>query len=158
MAIGRGAGTEIIRSASFEYVASNTTAQCIIFGVVHHIYTVLSISCYAVAASGGLTFYQQGYDVVAGEAGEAITMFDTGSTLAGDTFVWNDKFSMNGFGPADFTGTLDSAAKQDAIADQAGAQHKLFMQKSANGDQWDVHITYLDQNNAQENDKCLVVD
>ena len=148
MAIGRGAGTEIIRSASFEYVDSNTTAQCMIFGVQHHIYTVLSIVCYAVATSGGLSFYIEGYDVVGGETTETITMFDTGQTLAGDTFVWNDKFSMNGFGPADFTGTLDSAAKQDAIADQAGAQHKLLMQKSANGDQWDVHITYLDQNNA----------
>ena len=148
MAIGRGAGTEIIRSASFEYVASTTGATCIIFGVVHHIYTVLSIVCYAVGTSNGLSIYQQGYDVVEGTAGEAITMFDVGSTNAGDTFVWNDKFSMNGFGPADFTGTLDSAAKQDAIADQAGAQHKLFMQKAHNNDQWDVHITYLDQNNA----------
>ena len=41
MAISRGAGTEIIRSASFEQVES--TAQTLIQGVQHHIYTVLSI-------------------------------------------------------------------------------------------------------------------
>ena len=116
MAIARGAGTEIIRSASFEYVAGNTTAQPIIYGVQHHIYTVLSIVCYAVGTSDGLSIYQQGYDVVEGTAGEAITMFDVGATNAGDTFVWNDKFSMNGHEPTDFTGTLDSIAKQDAIA------------------------------------------
>ena len=44
MAIARGAGTEIIRSASFEHC--NDTAQAIIIGVPHHIYTVLSVSMF----------------------------------------------------------------------------------------------------------------
>ena len=69
-------------------------------------------------------------------------------TPADQTFVWNDKFSFNGFEPVDFAGPMDDATKQDAIADQGGPLQRLFMQKSANGDQWDVHITYLDQNNA----------
>jgi hypothetical protein len=148
MAIARGAGTEIIRSASFEYVASNTTAQPIIYGVQHHIYTVLSIVCYSVAASGGLSFYLSGYDALEGTTDQAITMFDTGSSTGANTFVWNDKFSFNGHEPTDFTGPLDSIAKQDAIADQGGPLQRLFMQKSANGDQYDVHITFIDQNNA----------
>ena len=94
MAISRGPGTEIIRSASFEYVDSNTTAQPIIFGVQYHIYTVLSIVCYSVAASGGLSFYIDGYDSIIGDGGEAITMFDTGSSGAADTFVWNDNGNL----------------------------------------------------------------
>ena len=45
MAIARGAGTEIIRSIHLEAVAD--TAKPLIFGVQHHIYTVLSIICFA---------------------------------------------------------------------------------------------------------------
>ena len=40
MAIARGAGTEIIRTAHFEDVDN---AQALIIGEQHHIYTVLSI-------------------------------------------------------------------------------------------------------------------
>ena len=47
MAISRGAGTEIIRTIHFDYDASNTTDQQLIIGVQHHIYTVLSVICYA---------------------------------------------------------------------------------------------------------------
>ena len=45
MAIARGAGTEIIRSAHFEDV--DDTTQILIVGIQHHIYTVLSIICFA---------------------------------------------------------------------------------------------------------------
>ena len=41
MAIARGAGTEIIRTAMFEDIDSTT--QKLIIGEQHHIYTVLSI-------------------------------------------------------------------------------------------------------------------
>ena len=50
MAIARGAGTEIIRSASFEAV--DDTQQVLIYGVQHHIYTVLSIIARCNARSG----------------------------------------------------------------------------------------------------------
>ena len=45
MAIARGAGTEIIRTAHFGTVDSTPTQM--IIGVQHHIYTVLSIVCMA---------------------------------------------------------------------------------------------------------------
>ena len=66
-----------------------------------------------------------------------------------ETFVWNDKFSFNGNEPTDFTGPLDTVAKQDAIADQAQAtaQH-LKVWSEASGDNFDVICTYIDQNNA----------
>ena len=50
MAIARGAGTEIIRSAQFEDVAN--TAQNIIIGVQHHIYTVLSVTAQCRSRTG----------------------------------------------------------------------------------------------------------
>ena len=45
MAIARGAGTEILRAHHFEAVSS--TAQILIYGTQHHIYTVLSIIVFA---------------------------------------------------------------------------------------------------------------
>ena len=52
MAIARGAGTEIIRTAMFEDIDS--TATKLIIGEQHHIYTVLSIiiTCAAVQTAG----------------------------------------------------------------------------------------------------------
>ena len=41
MAIARGAGTEIIRAHHFENITNSD--KILIFGVQHHIYTVLSI-------------------------------------------------------------------------------------------------------------------
>jgi len=148
MAIARGAGTEIIRSHMFEYTASNTNVQDLIVGVAHHIYTVLSIVCFAKAASGGLEIYLLGYDSVVGETGENIILFQAGSVAINQTYVINDKFSFNGNEPTDFTGPLSTAAMQDAIADQAQATvQRLRMAKSANGDSWEVLITFIDQNN-----------
>ena len=68
---------------------------------------------------------------------------------AGSTFVWNDKFSFNGYEPTDFTGAMNAADDQDAIADQGSsvAQYLKFFSTS-NSTGWDIHITYIDQNNA----------
>ena len=56
MAIARGAGTEIIRTAKFADVDSTVTT--LITGVQHHIYTVLSIvvQCESTATPGTNTF------------------------------------------------------------------------------------------------------
>jgi len=149
MAISRGAGTEIIRCAEFEYIAGSTTAQKLIFGVQHHIYTVLSIVVVSVTATTNLKCFLVGYDAVGGTTAQYMHYFNTGAMSADATFVWNDKFSFNGFEPVNFTGPMDDATKQDAIADQGSsvAQY-LEMQKGANGDQFHVHVTYIDQNNA----------
>ena len=153
MAIARGAGTEIIRSASFEYVAADTAEQTLIFGVQHHIYTVLSIICYAVGEDQGLAVNLKGYDAIEGTTQQTINIFNTlpgtGETSSETTFIFNDKFSFNGHEPTDFTGPLDSIAKQDAIADQGSSvPQKLVMVKGGNNVDYMVHITFIDQNNA----------
>ena len=149
MAIVRTAGSEIIRSAHFEYVAANTNAIDLIVGVQHHIYTVLSIICFAKGTSDGLEMQVSGYDSVEGTSAQGIVFASVGVTQVGNTFVWNDKFSFNGHEPTDFSGAMDDATKQDAIADQGSSVlQKLVVSKIHNNDQWEITVTYIDQNNA----------
>jgi hypothetical protein len=149
MAIARGAGTEIIRSAHFNTVDSTTST--VIIGVQHHIYTVLSVLIYvqAIQADGNwVTMHLTGYETKAGTSAQSIYIFQQDMSLD-QTYVWNDKFSFNGFEPTDFTATLDTVAKQDAIADQGSSvpQYlKLFTEHA--DDSFDVTVTYIDQNNA----------
>ena len=71
-----------------------------------------------------------------------------------ETFVWNDKFSFNGYEPVNFgTGgitaaPLSSADQQDAIADQGGSvKQTLNCYATHASDGFEVLITYIDQNN-----------
>ena len=96
MAIARGAGTEIIRTAMFEDIDSTT--QKLIIGEQHHIYTVLSIviCCASIQAAGNqININLQGYDSKGGTTDETMRLFRW-QAVANDTFVWNDKFSFNG--------------------------------------------------------------
>ena len=149
MAISRGAGTEIIRTALFKTMDS--TAQDLIIGVQHHIYTVLSITIHAQTwqASGNKAQVRiDGYDAKGGTTAQSIIIFNEALTV-GQTFVWNDKFSFNGFEPTNFTGPLDDGTKQDAIADQGSSvAQKLRMATTHADDAAHVTITYIDQNNA----------
>ena len=150
MAIARGAGTEIIRSAHFEDV-DNTVTKLII-GEQHHIYTVLSVVffCEAIQAAGlYLRMYINGYDSKAGTTNQDIIIFENTGQVAKDTFVFSDKFSFNGFEPTDFTGPMDDTTKQNAIADQGSsvAQYLACQSEGAN-DNYEVTVTYIDQNNA----------
>ena len=149
MAIARGAGTEIIRSIHLEEV--DATTSNLIFGVVHHIYTVLSVIVYCHSKSGSTNYVQMrinGYDSkIGGDATSVMKIFQE-DIVAGQTFVWNDKFSFNGFEPADFTGPMDDATKQNAIADQGGTVQKLEISTQGSTDDFDVHCTFIDQNNA----------
>tara|TARA_B100000902_G_scaffold246436_1_gene233241 strand:+ start:288 stop:749 length:462 start_codon:yes stop_codon:yes gene_type:complete len=152
MAISRGAGTEIIRTVHYHYDAGNTTAQTLIFGVKHHIYTVLSIVCFADYASSsqndGLQVYLTGLDASDGTSGQNIFLFNVGATSGQQTFVWNDKFSFNGNEATGFSGGLSTIAEQDAIADQgSNTAQNLFCQKGHANDKWMVTCTYIDQNN-----------
>ena len=149
MAIARGAGTEIIRTAMFEAV--NDTEQKLIVGEQHHIYTVLSIIvlCTATqAATNKIYFRLKGYDSKGGTTAQEHHIFRY-TMVANETFVWNDKFSFNGHEPTDFAGPMDDVTKQNAIADQ-GSSVAQFMACSAThaSDDCDVIITYIDQNNA----------
>jgi hypothetical protein len=152
MAIARGAGTEIIRSTLLHNLDS--TAEPLIYGVRHHIYTVLSIivKVEAIQAAGNwVKCYLVGYDSGAGTAQSDFVIFHQDMTLQ-STFVWNDKFSFNGYEPVDFTGPISSEAEQDAIADQlvSGDSNRqiLNIYTEHADDNFDVLCTYIDQNNA----------
>ena len=148
MAIARGAGTEIIRSIFLEDV--NNTNYQVIVGVQHHIYTVLSITMHAktLNAAGDYCYaYFKGYDTVGATTNQTIYLF-VNDMQQGETFVWNDKFSFNGYEPTDFSATLD-ATKQDAIADQGSSVSQgLWIGAEHASDGFDCTVTYIDQNNA----------
>ena len=84
----------------------------------------------------------------AGTAGALIKIFKQDMSVQ-QTFVWNDKFSFNGYEPIDFAGPMDDTTKQNAIADQGSAvaqRMKIVCETSSN--RLDVHCTYIDQNNS----------
>ena len=149
MAIARGAGTEIIRCHHFEDI--DNTRTTLIYGVQHHIYTVLSITAACTnlqTATNKCYLNIQGYDAKAGTTAQLVRILNV-HIADGETFVWNDKFSFNGHEPVAFTGPLDSIAKQDAIADQASAvAQKLICSSTHANDTYEIHVTYIDQNNS----------
>ena len=149
MAIARGAGTEIIRSLQLEDVSDN--GKELIWGAQQHIYTVLSIIIKCIAANSSASngyVYMTTYDTNAGTTNQAIHMFQW-PLVVGETFVWNDRFSFNGHEPVDFTGPVDSVAKQDAVADQGSSvAQKLIIYTTDASDALDVFCTFIDQNNA----------
>ncbi len=149
MAIARGAGTEIIRCINLEAV--NNTVRTIIFGVQHHIYTVLSILVKAEGVATAGNYFEVkllGYDAVGGTTAQDIMIFRQDMN-AEDTFVWDDKFSFNGAEPANFTGPMDDATKQDAIADQGSTPvAQTLLCRTEGADNMDVICTFIDQNNA----------
>ena len=149
MAIARGAGTEIIRSIHLEDCSD--TDRPIIYGQQHHIYTVLSVICFADglnAAGDYVRMYLYGYDSHGGTVGQRHYIFRQDMQL-NQTFVFNDKFSFNGFEPTDFVGPMDNATKQDAIADQGSSNEQiLYIHGEHSSDKFDVTVTYIDQNNA----------
>ena len=146
MAIARGAGTEIIRSHAFEDISTDTH---LIIGVQHHIYTVLSIVVYAAAlnnANSNAQIYLVGYDAYGSDSQQNIAIFYA-KPQVGETFVWNDKFSFNGYEPADQSANMD-AAGQIAVAAQGGISQTLSMTTGHADTDLQVTVTYIDQNNA----------
>ena len=149
MAIARGAGTEIIRSALHEDISD--AGQEIIIGEQHHIYTVLSIIVQAQviqAAGNFVKAWVLGYDAATGTTNRPFYLFQQDMQL-GQTYVWNDKFSFNGFEPTNFTGAMNAVDDQNAIADQgSGVAQKLVINSEHADDNFDVVCTFIDQNNA----------
>ena len=143
MAVPTGSGTETIHAHSFDNVDLD---QTLIFGLQHHVYTVLSIIVYcnvlnATTDYGFLKFI--GHDGHAGAAG--VTMYMAKFNIqVGETYVWNDKFSFNGVEP---TGTnVMSASEQIAIAAQSGSNvQKINFDMTDAADDFDIHVSYLDQ-------------
>jgi hypothetical protein len=155
MAIVRTAGTEIIRTAWFEDI-NNSSNVTLIVGEQHHIYTVLSITVALSTASSTTSenrlytkFY--GFDAYTGTSYEEMSIFATPEMLLHETFVWNDKFSFNGFEPnwSGGSGGMTTAAEQNLIADQGGSvAQKIECWAGGSTTKMDVSITYIDQNNA----------
>ena len=150
MAIARGAGTEIIRSAHFEDVPGGSDRD-ILIGEQHHIYTVLSIIVYCNTQNASADYVDmaiRGYDSYAGTTAQFNRIFRQVISETA-TFVWNDKFSFNGYEPTDFSGAMDAADDQNAIADQgSGVAQYLWTNTTHADDNFEVLITYIDQNNA----------
>ena len=146
MAVPTGSGTETLHSHSF---ADVDAVQTLIFGVQHHVYTVLSIivHCNALDATTDRGYIDlKTYDNHGGASG-VTTRIAQFNIQVGETYVWNDKFSFNGYEPS---GTaVMSAAVQILNAAQGGsadAELQFTMTSADSGGQnYDVHITYLDQ-------------
>ena len=143
MALPTGSGTETLHAHHFQDVDAT---QTLIYGLQHHVYTVLSIIVYCNALNattdvGNITL--KGHDGHAGASG-VLMIIAKFNIQATETYVWNDKFSFNGVEP---TGTaVLSAADQIAIAAQSGSavQELQFLQSHATDD-FDITVTYLDQ-------------
>jgi hypothetical protein len=146
MAVPTGSGTETLHSHSF---ADVDAVQTLIYGVQHHVYTVLSIIvfCNAVDATTDKGYIDiKTYDNHGGASG-VTTRITEFNLQAFETFVWNDKFSFNGYEPS---GTaVMSAAVQILNAAQGGsadAELQFTMTSADGGGQdYDVLVTYLDQ-------------
>ena len=152
MAISRGSSTEIIRCHHFEDIDSADTV--LILGVQHHIYTVLSIIVNAkvLQASGNVVQVEfVGFDAKGGASAQTHTIFKESFGSAGQTFVWNDKFSFNGSEPdwSGATGAMTTTAEQDLIADQGSATVQYLKCSTTHADDgFEIAITFIDQNNA----------
>ena len=138
MALPTGGGTETVHSILLEDV--DNTPKPLITGVQHHVYTVLSINMHFTAATTGEDFeiYLTGYDSTAGASAQKISILTLRDQTVRTTFVWNDKFSFNGYEP--------SANTQIARAAQAGSAAQILNVASTNsGYKADVTCTYIDQ-------------
>ena len=149
MALSVAAGTETLQALSF---GDADATQDLIVGAVHHIYTVLSTFVYSVSiGTAGDTFQLAivGHDHHAGaDTNASIMVIAKVVSVAGQTFIFNDKFSFNGFGAAAYTEPMDTNVEQLAIAQQGGTLNRYqYIPLDADVD-CDIHVTFIDQNNA----------
>ena len=148
MALDVSAGTETLHAYSFGLLDGT---QDLIFGAQHHIYTVLSIIafCRAIGAASDTATIQ-----ILGNnnhiTGTAQTMKIANYVcVANETFIFNDKFSFNGFETAAYTEPLNTNAEQLLQAAQGSAVPQRLQMTTTDADvDLDVHVTFIDQNNA----------
>ena len=149
MALSVAAGTETLQALSF---GDADATQDLIVGAVHHIYTVLSTFVYSVSIGTAGDPFQlaiTGHDHHAGaDTNASIMVIAKVVSVAGQTFIFNDKFSFNGFGGAAYTEPMDTNVEQLAIAQQGGTLNRYqYIPLDADVD-CDIHVTFIDQNNA----------
>jgi len=150
MALSVAAGTETLQALSF---GDADATQDLIVGAQHHIYTVLSTIVYSVSiGTAGDTFQLAivGHDHHAGaDTNASIMVIAKVVSVAGQTFIFNDKFSFNGFEGVAYTEPLNSNAEQVAIAAQNSAVPQRYQYIPLDTDvDCDIHVTFIDQNNA----------
>ena len=143
MALPTGSGTETLKSHYFNDVDAQ---QTLIFGVQHHVYTVISIivCCRGLNAADDYFYINfKGHEGHAGASG-ATGRIIRQNLAVGSTFTWNDKFVFNGYEP---TGTnVLSASEQIAIAAQGGSvAQELKFDCTHASDIFDVYVSYIDQ-------------
>ena len=146
MALSVAAGTETLHALSF---GDADATQDLIVGAVHHIYTVLSTFVYSVSiGTAGDTFQLviTGHDHHAGGATDIMIIAKVVS-VAGQTFIFNDKFSFNGFGAAAYTEPMNTNVEQLAIAQQGGTLNRYQYIPLDTDVDCDIHVTFIDQNN-----------
>ena len=69
--------------------------------------------------------------------------------VAGETFVFNDKFSFNGFETETYTEPLNTNAEQLLQAAQGSSVPQRYQYVPLDADvDCDIHVTFIDQNNA----------
>jgi len=146
MAVPTGGGTETLHSHWFEDVDA---IQTLIYGAQHHVYTVKSIivHCNVLDATTDTAQLQmKHYDNHNGTSGVTMRLAKF-NIQAGETYVWNDVFSFNGYEPS---GTaVMSAAVQILNAAQGGsadAELQFMMTSGDSGGQnYDIGVTFIDQ-------------
>jgi hypothetical protein len=126
MGIPSGSGSEVLKNLHFENVVNADVTA--ITGVEHHIYTILSIIIANPSSSAAKTFdiWFRGRDTLGSANNENIYIVLQQSVGAYETYVWNDKFTFDGFG-------------------DNGAAQKLFFFGTAGDPGLDFHLTYIDQ-------------
>ena len=80
--------------------------------------------------------------------GSGLTALGTVVSVAVQTFIFNDKFSFNGFGGAAYTEPMDTNVEQLAIAQQGGTYQRYQYIPLDTDVDCDIHVTFIDQNNA----------
>ena len=146
MAIPTGGGTETLQSHFFE-IENSSSEICLLFGAQHHIYTILSIVVANVVWGSDSTFdiIIEGFDMAAAGSSQDIYILNEVSTGNKGTYVFNDKFAMNGHEPTGYSGALDSEAKQDLVTAQGGVRQRLLFESNSSSNDYDVTLTYIDQ-------------
>ena len=148
MALDVSAGTESLHGYSFDDVDAT---QDLIFGAVHHIYTVLSTIVHVVSIGSAGDSYKLailGNGNHAGGTGHLISLAHV-VAVALQTFVFNDKFSFNGFESGDYTEPLNTNAEQLLQAAQGSSVPQRYQYVPLDADvDCDIHVTFIDQNNA----------
>ena len=147
MALDITAGTETLRVHHLK--STGTSALPLIYGEQHHIYTILSIIVNNITWGATSTFdiLIEGFNINAAGSGQDIGIIKNESTGDGGTFIWNDKFCLNGFEPTGYSGSMSASSQADLVAAQGGLRQRLLFRSDSASNYYDVTCTFIDQNN-----------